>query len=293
MDSLNCRNTNLCTPALHRWTQIDTHIKRIITQWQAIGANVWNRTLLAKALMLSRCHFLLDGNGIPPHVLRRISNRIMRFVRGKFSAMPYHTLEMPLAEGGINNPSLTTRKYATDLKFLSDLVSSDQTVPWKQWTWMDLKMASASSQAGTYGGLNPFLQQAYTMPSLLQGRVSQAFSTARLFSLDMTSSAPSIATCRGAQILNHPALPRPNSHTFKKLIQLHNIGIKTVSDLYAPAPTPLRGTGLKKTVRKMQDTVSTSSWSLFRPTHRWHSGHEVNTWPNMDGPLRCSRSLNP
>ena len=66
--------------ALHRWTQIDSHIKKIISQWRAIGANVRNRSLLAKALMLSRCHFLMDGNGIPPHVLRRISNRVMGFV---------------------------------------------------------------------------------------------------------------------------------------------------------------------------------------------------------------------
>jgi len=179
--------------ALHRWTQIDSHIKKIISQWRVIGANVRNRSLLAKALMLSRCHFLMDRNGIPPHILRRISNRIMGFVRGKFSAMSYGTLEAPLEEGGLNNPSLLTRKYATDLKFFSDLVTGDQTVPWKKWTWMDLKMASTSSRAGTYGGMNPFLQQAYTKPTLLQSRVSQAFTTARRFGLDMTSSAPSMA----------------------------------------------------------------------------------------------------
>jgi len=118
---------------------------------------VRNHSLLAKVLMLSRCHFLMDGNGIPPCFLKRISNRIMGFVRGNFSAMSYEMLETPLVEGGLNNPSLTTRKYAADLKFLSDLVSGDQSVPWKKWTWMDLKMASASSQAGTYGGMNPFL----------------------------------------------------------------------------------------------------------------------------------------
>jgi len=87
----------------------------------------------------------MDGNGISQHILKRISNRIMGFVRGKFSAMSYTMLEVPLAEGRINNPSLVTRKLATDLKFLSDLVTRDQMVLWKQWTWMDLKMASASS----------------------------------------------------------------------------------------------------------------------------------------------------
>jgi len=275
--------------ALHRWVQIDGHIKKIISQWRAIGANVRNRTLLAKALMLSRCHFLMDGNGIPPHILRRISNRIMGFVWGKFSAMSYDTLEAPLAEGGINNPSLVTRKYAVDLKFFSDLVTGDQAVPWKKWTWMDLKMASSSSRAGTYGGLNPLLQQAYTMPSLLQDRVSQAFTTIRLFGLDLASSAPSLAARRQAQILNHPALPRPNSHTFWKILALKEMGISMVAHLYLPPPQPLRGTGLKRTVTKLQEVVSSSSWSIFRPRYGWPSGPDVNVWPNMDGPLGCIR----
>jgi len=66
--------------ALQRWQQIDRHIKKIISQWRAIGASTRNRALLAKALMLSRCHFLMDGNGIPQSILRKISNRIMNFV---------------------------------------------------------------------------------------------------------------------------------------------------------------------------------------------------------------------
>jgi len=275
--------------ALHRWTQIDVHIKKIISQWQVIRASVRNRSLLAKALMLSRCHFLMDGNGIPPHILRQISNRIMGFVRGKFSAMSYGTLEAPLEEGGLNNPSLITRKYATNLKFFSDLVTRDQTVPWKKWTWMDMKMASTSSHAGTYGGMNPFLQQAYMKPTLLQDRVSQAFTTARRFGLDMASSAPSIAAQQGARILNHPALPRLNSHTFLKILKLRSMGISMVAHLYLPPPMPLWGTGLWKTVTRMQEVVGTSCWSIFKPRYGWPLGPDVNVWPNMDGPLGCIR----
>jgi len=273
--------------ALQRWTQIDDHIKKIISQWQAIRVNMRNRTLLAKALMLSRCHFLMDGNGIPPHILRQISNRIMGFVRGKFSGASYKMIEAPLQEGGLNNPSLITRKYTTDLKFFSDLITGDQTVPWKKWTWMDLKMASTSSRVGTYRGLNPFVQQAYTKPTLLQDRVSQVFLTARQFGLDMASSTPSMVARRGARLLNHPALPRPNSHTFQKLLDLGAMGISTVNHLYLPPPVPLRGTGLKKTITKLQAAVSTSSWSILRP--RWPVGPDVNIWPNMDRPLGCIR----
>jgi len=273
--------------ASDRWLQIDKHVKKIILQWRAIGASARNRSLLAKALMLSRCHFLMDGNGIPLSMLNRIGNKIMNFVRGKFSAMAYRTLEAPLAEGGLNTPSLVTRKMAADLKFLSDLVTGDQKVPWKQWTWMDLKLASNSSRAGTHGGLNPFLQQAYTMPSLLQSRVSQAFLTTRKFGLDMVCAAPSSAARMGVPILNHPALPRPGSQRFKKLLGLGDNGVRKVLHLYAPPP--LRGTGLKKTVSAMKELVHASSWSPLRNMGALGTHPSVNIWPNMDGPLGCVR----
>jgi len=270
-----------------RWTQIDKHVKKIISQWRAIGASARNRSLLAKALMLSRCHFLMDGNGIPPSLLSRIGNRIMNFVRGKFSAMAYTTLETPLAEGGLNVLSLTTRKMAADLKFLSDLITGDQQVPWKQWTWMDLKMASASSRAGTYGGLNPFLQQAYTMPSLLQGRVSQAFITARKFRLDLVCAAPSSAARMGVPIFNHPAVPRPGSQRVQKILNLWKHGVSKVVHLYAPPP--LRGTGLKKTVTAMKELVHASSWSPLRSLGASGAHPSVNIWPSMNSPLGCIR----
>jgi len=273
--------------ASDRWMQIDKHVKKIISQWRAIGASARNRSLLAKALMLSRCHFLMDGNGIPPSMLNRIGNKIMNFVRGKFSAMAYKTLEAPLAEGGLNTPSLATRKMAADLKFLGDLITGDQRVPWKQWTWMDLKMASNSSRAGTHGGLNPFLQQAYTMPSLLQSRVSQAFLTARKFGLDLACAAPSSAARMGVPILNHPALPRPGSQRFKKLLGLGDNGVRKVLHLYAPPP--LRGTGLKKTVSAMKELVHASSWSPLRNLGALGTHPSVHVWPSMNGPLGCVR----
>jgi len=273
--------------ALQRWLQIDNHIKKIISQWRAIGASVRNRSLLAKALMLSRCHFLLDGNGIPPHMLRKISGKIMNFVQGKFSAMAFRTLEAPLVEGGLNSPSLTTRKYTTDLKFLSDLVMGNQRVPWKQWTWLDLKLASFTSRAGTYDGLNPFTQLAYTKPSLLQDRVSQAFLTARKFGLDLACAVPSLAARMRTPVLNHPALPRPSSQRFLKIMKLCEVGVRRVVHLYALPP--MRGTGLGKTLSAMKEAVESSTWS---PLENYRSGTRnthVNVWPNMTGPLGCVR----
>ena len=273
--------------AADRWAQIDKHIKKIISQWRVIGASVRNRSILAKALLLSRCHFLMDGNGIPPHMEKKIGNKIMNFVCGKFSAMAYQTLEAPLDEGGLNTPSLSTRRQAADLKFLSDLITGDQRVPWKEWTWMDLKMASASSRAGKWNGLNPLLQQAYTMPSLLQDRVSQMFLMARRFGVDLACAAPSMKAKMGALVLNHPALPRPGSQRFKKLLDLQAHGVSNITHLYAPPP--LRGMGLKRTVKVMKEAIHASSWSPLRNASAMHAHGSANIWPAMNGPLGCVR----
>jgi len=273
--------------ALQRWLQIDAHIKKIISQWRAIGASIRNRSLLAKALMLSRCHFLMDGNGILPHILQKISGKIMNFVHGKFSAMAYRTLEAPLVEGGLNSPSLTTRKYATDLKFLSDLISGSQQVPWKQWTWMDLRMASFTSRAGTYDGLNPFMQQAYTKPTLLQDRVSQAFMTARKFGIDLACAMPSLKARMQAPILNHPALPRPSSQRFLKVLKLREARVRKVVHLYAPPP--MWGTGLGKTLTAMREAIESSTWSPLGGYGSGARNAHVNIWPDMSGPLGCVR----
>jgi len=69
--------TDLAAP---RWAQIHRHNTRLIKQWRAIGASVQNRALLAKALLQSRCYHLLDGNGIHPSTLRKMSQQIQNFV---------------------------------------------------------------------------------------------------------------------------------------------------------------------------------------------------------------------
>ena len=127
------------------WFCYSSHISSISLRWTSIGTSLPNHVLVAKSLMLSRCYWLLDGNSIPGVWLQRISNRIMRFVRGSFSRSPYSYLEAPLMDGSLNCPSLITRKAAYDLKFLGDLVSSPQNVPWKVWATKDLTRSTQRS----------------------------------------------------------------------------------------------------------------------------------------------------
>jgi len=152
---------------------------------------------------------------------------------------------------------------------------------------MDLKMASFSSRVGMYDGMNPFLQQAYTKPSLLQDRVSQAFMTARKFGIDLACVTPSLQARMKAPMLNHPAIPRPSSQRFLKLLKLQEIRVKKVIHLYAPPP--MWGTGLGKTLSAMRDAIGCSTWS---PLENYGSGTRdthVNIWPDMTGPLGCMR----
>jgi len=120
------------------WAAILAHIQALIRQWMAIGTSTWNRTLIVKVLLLSRCYYLLDSNGIPLKYLQKINGTICRYVHGRFSTMAYTTLLAPLAEGGLNRPSLMQRKKAYNVKFLGDLMSGPQDVAWKAWTQANL-----------------------------------------------------------------------------------------------------------------------------------------------------------
>jgi len=274
--------------ATHRWAQIDAHISCIIRQWRAIGASVLNRAALAKALMLSRCHFLLDGNGIPGRFLDKISNKIQRFVRGPFSDMAYRTLEVPLVEGGLNCPSLRSRKRACDLKFLSELITGPQLVPWKQWTWKDIKLASFSSASSTSSGLNPFLQNAHVKPSLLQDRVRQAFLSAQQVGLDLVCAAPSLEARRKAPAIFHPAIPK-NAFVMKKMSILRGLGVRSMGDVFSP---PVAATDHREGLRVLEmvrEKMSSSAWSPSRAHYSFPPSDSVLVWPAMNGPLGCIR----
>ena len=190
-----------------RWSQISDHITRLICQWQAIGASLPNRVLLAKALMQSRCYYLLDGNSIPQRVLKKISNRIMNFVRGPFCCLPFASLEAPLSTGGVNCPSLISRSTAYNLKFLGDLISGSPSVPWKTWTMHDLTLFSHPSSSRCDIHLNPLLQRAFTKPSRLNDRLAAAFKSTQHVSLDLRSFFPSTRAIADMPLLYHPAIP--------------------------------------------------------------------------------------
>ena len=151
--------------AAARWTQISAHISKLIRQWNAIGASMRNRVLLTKALLMSRCYYLLDGNGIPPRVLIQISQKILRFVRGRFSSAPYSILSAPLSEGGLDCPSLVHRRLAYDAKFVGDMISAPLDVPWKVWARADLQFASHNGTP-TNGGVCLFCPLSSTLTSL-------------------------------------------------------------------------------------------------------------------------------
>jgi len=273
--------------ALPRWKQVERHVSKLIWQWTAIGASVQNRCVLAKALMQSRCYHLLDGNSIPTRTLNKISRKISGFVRGRFSAESYDTLEAPLNEGGLNCPSLVTRKRAYDLRFLSHLVSGSRQAPWQIWTWKDLSLATFSNTHLENSGLNPFLQLAFTKVSLLEPRVAQAFRTARQFGLDLDSCAPSWEARNNAPLLWHPALPGSRSARGKDCLESHGVSLvrHVVSNLDS-----VRGCKpcLSK-VRRLLASLRDTHWAPDMEYGPYPPHKSVRAWPAMDGPMGSIR----
>ena len=178
-------------------------------QWNSIGASIINRVLLAKALLLSRCYYLLDGNSIPPVMLRKINNIIQRFVRGTYSSVPYHILEPPLRDGGLNCPSLKSRVLAYDAKFFSDLISGDRHTAWKVWTMADLDQASvfnsSSKKKAFPGRMNPLLQSCHCRYTMLEPRVRDAWRSLRSLHYDVRCSFPSEQAVLDMPSVLHPS----------------------------------------------------------------------------------------
>jgi len=237
-----------------RWLQILDHIKKLIGQWTAIGASILNRVLIAKLLMQSHCYYLLDGNGIPPPVLTKISNTINQFVRGHYSSLPYRMLAPPLAEGGLNFPSLAHRKSAYDLKFLGDLLHGNQSTLWKVWTYADLQRASMARPSTRKGNthsrnvhinLDPLTQCSHIKYSALEPRLRQAVMTARRSRMNIQSHLPSVPARKSAPAAYHHALSGVHSLDHD---QLMSRGISNTSQLVRPTfPGSRSGRFMRKT----------------------------------------------
>ena len=272
--------------ASHRWLTIEKHIRSLTAQWSSIGTSVLNRVLLAKALMQSRCFYLLDGNSIPLPSLRRINSIIMRFVRGRNSCMAYAQLEAPLALGGVNCPSLLTKKRAYDLKFLGDLISGDSSIPWKRWTLRMLLDSTSRDASGSGPRLHPFLQISHTGVSSLHERVKSAFATARFVGIDVDCCFPSRAARLDMPWYMHPAVPRS---VYRGLSHLVSPSFLTVRHLRSP---PARRTSkLRKRARRL--VLSSLALTRWWPTRRPHNSHDpqVRIWPSMVNPEGCIRFL--
>jgi len=182
--------------------------------------------------MMSRCYYLLDSNSIPPVILKRLSNLILRFVRGSYSSAPYRLLEAPLSEGGLNCPSLATRVLAYDAKFISDLISGPASTPWRAWTFADLDLASlfnsSSKKQAFPGSFNPLLQSCFCRYTQLQPRVRAAWRSIRTLKYDIRCSFPS-----DAAILDMPSVLHPSRRPYhlSKLKCLVSTGLTTVRHL--------------------------------------------------------------
>ena len=272
--------------ACDRWVQISSHISRLIGQWNAIGASLPNCVLLAKALLQSRCYYLMDSNGIPLPLLRKISNTTLRFIQGRFSTAPYSFLEAPLVAGGLNCPSLITRCTALDLKFISDLISGPQSAPWRRWSLFELRLASVSSRSSTSGpSLDPLKQRCFTLYTLLNPRLRSVYHSAASVGVDILCAFPSADASLCLLLLNHPGLPTGFARNHACL---RSHGIRVTRDLYHPT-NRLRCKPCEARIANFLSAIHSSPW---HPVFREAPGVEgPRLWPAMRGPYGCLRFL--
>ena len=274
--------------AFPRWKQITEHISKIIRQWKAIGASMRNCVVLAKALMMSRCYYLLDGNGIPPSVLKRISQSILGFVRGRFSCAPYSILSAPLREGGLGCPSLIHHGMAYDAKFVGDLISAPLDVPWKLWTMADLAQASLSSASANPSSWhpNPLLQHAFLTLRKLDPRVRWSIVTLRCLGYNIQCAFPSSEACSDMPSMLHPLLPASvSSGSSWQLLQA--IGVSQVAYL-APSRWPRLLREFEAHVSPLPDSESDSDLISLDPPSAPPSAPPSPLIPAPSGLFLCA-----
>ena len=96
-----------------RWAQIATHMKKLISQWTAIGTSILNWVLIAKLLMQSRCYYLLDGNGIPPTYLRKLATPLTALCKATTPPCPTACWPPPWLRPGSTSPPCPTGRRPT------------------------------------------------------------------------------------------------------------------------------------------------------------------------------------
>src|SRR6202789_678824 len=243
------------------------------------------------ALLLSRCYYLLDGNSINPYTLKSISQRIMKFVRGRNSIMPYSFLEAPRHEGGMDCPSLTSRYHAYNLKFLGDIISGDPKILWKVWTQADLRYASFPSSAGAQPHLNPLAQHAHTFVLRLEPRLRAAYKSAWLLGIDLDTCFPSPAARLDAPALFHPAVPVMKYHRAKcpKTGKRDFHGVRRICDIVTPPPPLLRCKYCMRQTRLILAELRGSVWDPVHPSFHTCLPDNIKIWPAMDRYRHCLR----
>ena len=271
--------------AAARWSQVSSHISRLIGQWNAIGASMRNHVLLAS---------------IPPRVLHQISQKILRFIWGRFSSAPYSILSAPLSEGGLDCPSLSQRRLAYDAKFVGDMISEPLGDLWKVWARADLRYASHNGTPAKHKRvpLQPLVQHSSVTLKHLEPCLRQAFTSLRALGYNIESSFPSMATRRAMPICYHPALPMLVPHQAKLL---SHFSLKTVQQLVAPLNRPalrrlsqgdLTLPSLERARGVILRDLQLSSWhpDWHLPDQQILQG-DIRVWPSMSGPYSCVRFL--
>jgi len=154
----------------------------------------------------------------------------------------------PLAEGGLNFPSLIIRKSTYDLKFIGDLISGPQDIMWKLWSYADLCHASTARPStkkhnpnkfrnrDKHFNLDPLSQRAHIKYSSLEPRVRHAVMTARKARLNIQSHLPSVNAKSSAPAAYHHALSGLPTTDHNELMSR---GISTTGKLVCPEVSSL------------------------------------------------------
>lgn len=229
-------------------------------------------------------------------MLHQISQKILRFVRGRFSSTPYSILSAPLSEGGLDCPSLVHRRLAYDAKYVSDLISAPLDSLWKQWGRADLLYASHNGTPDKQRRrpLQPLIQHTNITLKLLEPCLRQAHVSLKALGFNIECAFPSVDARNAMLVSYHPALPMPMP---RRAAVLSHFGIRTVEQLVAPlymSAARRRARGIMSVAALTRaHSIVLQELCLTGWHPEWHLPNcqrllgGVRIWPSMKGPYGC------
>lgn len=247
--------------AYEQWKTISKKVKEIAWWWSKQGLSIKGRTLIAKALMLSRTLYLAVSSGIPPEMVEKLDSTVRGFVWGhkKWFPSPWESMRTPKEYGGINCFTVKDRSIAANIKFIADLLDRDK----EDWAILAASTlinntGSSTSKKTAVRGLNPLQQKGYVFLNKTPYILKKALQTCYEWKIGVDEQALSKKAKEMWPLLYHPGNDRSANNRLGDLEKNKTTSILYISRIHERVCKTKPGH--RKRIRLLKENLENTWW---------------------------------